>query len=246
MSNKKKFITNSGDYKKYRLVYPDSILDIIKKHIRKFDNALDVATGSGQLAIKLSEIFEEVDAVDYSQAQLDNAYLCDNIEYALASAEDLPFSNKSFDLVSIAQALHWVDRNMFFSEVKRLLKKEGVFLIVLYDLPKFNNKVDRLIEDFCFHTMKDYWGFDRKELLSHYIDYDIPFELQERYTISDVKQYSKDDLIGLMKSWSVVSNFIDYNLYCPVDRIKDDIYSAWKGEEKYMDALINIHLLIYK
>jgi SAM-dependent methyltransferase len=53
------------------------------------------------------------------------------IEYVLASAESLPFAAEAFDLITISQAVHWVDKRKFFAEADRVLKPEA--LIVAYD-----------------------------------------------------------------------------------------------------------------
>ena len=66
MNKKKKFVTNSEDYRKYRLEYPDSLLDILKKYVHKFDNALDVVTASGKLTIVLNVDFNKRNGVEHT------------------------------------------------------------------------------------------------------------------------------------------------------------------------------------
>jgi ubiquinone/menaquinone biosynthesis C-methylase UbiE len=69
--------------------------------------ALDVATGSGQVAVALSELFAAVVGCDSSEGQLSHAVRRPNIRYVLAPAEELPADPGSVDLVTCAQALHW-------------------------------------------------------------------------------------------------------------------------------------------
>ena len=53
------------------------------------------------------------------------------IVYLLASAENLPFGDRQFDLITISQAIHWVDKRKFFAAADRVLKPGA--LVVAYD-----------------------------------------------------------------------------------------------------------------
>ena len=44
--------------------------------------------------------------------------------------------DNSVDLVSICQALHWLDVEMFYSEVSRVLVKGGVLAVVGYHMTR--------------------------------------------------------------------------------------------------------------
>jgi len=93
--------------------------------------ALDVGCGTGFSSVALIEISESVVGIDVSAAMLGQTQKNDRIEYILASAENLPFSGEKFDLITISQAIHWVDKEKFFAEADRVLKPGS--LIVAYD-----------------------------------------------------------------------------------------------------------------
>ena len=48
-----------------------------------------------------------------------------------APAEDLPFADGSFQLITVALALHWFDRSRFLAEARRVLEPSG--WLVIYD-----------------------------------------------------------------------------------------------------------------
>ena len=53
----------------------------------------------------------------------------------MSAAEEMPFlSSNSVDLVTCAQAIHWFDREKFYTEVKRVLNKNGVLAVIGYGL----------------------------------------------------------------------------------------------------------------
>ncbi len=79
----------------------------------------------------LKRLSERVVGIDISAGMLNFAEKAAAIEYLLASAENLPFGAGKFDLITISQAIHWVDHEKFFAEADRVLKPES--LIVAYD-----------------------------------------------------------------------------------------------------------------
>ncbi|MEO8819552.1 MAG: class I SAM-dependent methyltransferase [Ginsengibacter sp.] len=108
------------------------------KHIRDFikidyklENALDAACGTGMSASALLDIAENVFGIDTSDEMLKLALNPKDIKYSKASAEDLPFENNYFDLITVSSGVHWFDIDKFLSEAKRVLKTNG--RLVLYE-----------------------------------------------------------------------------------------------------------------
>lgn len=93
--------------------------------------ALDVACGTGQSTVALKEIAKRLVGVDSSEEMLAKAPRDDRIRYAVAPAEELPFEEASFDLLTVSLALHWFDRDSFMAEAARVLKPSG--WLVVYD-----------------------------------------------------------------------------------------------------------------
>ena len=88
----------------------------------RFERGLDVACGTGQSARALAEICDRVEAVDISADMLACAEADARIRYFVASAEELPFGDGEFDLVTVGLAFHWFDQERFLREARRVLK----------------------------------------------------------------------------------------------------------------------------
>jgi ubiquinone/menaquinone biosynthesis C-methylase UbiE len=103
--------------------------------------ALDVATGGGHTAIYLASLGCRVTATDISQAMLDVAGKLAaergfSIHTCLHEAEKLPYPGSSFDLVTCRVAAHhFSDREAFVSEVTRVLRPGGHFLLIDGSVP---------------------------------------------------------------------------------------------------------------
>ena len=106
---------------------------------------LDVATGSGDLALAaLAAGPEQVTAVDVSEkmlalaaAKIGRSREGRRIILKRAAAEALPFADSSFDAVMAGfGARNFVDLEKGLGEMRRVLKKGGVAVILEFSLPR--------------------------------------------------------------------------------------------------------------
>jgi ubiquinone/menaquinone biosynthesis C-methylase UbiE len=97
----------------------------------KLDKALDIACGTGLSTKALLPIAHQVYGTDIAPEMLQYAPHKDIIHYALAPAEQQPFDDQSFDLITVSSGVHWFDIDRFLAEARRLLKRNG--WLVLYE-----------------------------------------------------------------------------------------------------------------
>lgn len=98
-------------------------------------NALEIATGGGHVAKKLSDHVKYVIATDITKEMLENTAkhlrYYNNIHYVIADAEHLPFIDNTFNLVTCRIAAHHFPHpDVFIQEVRRVLKPGGKFLFI--------------------------------------------------------------------------------------------------------------------
>ncbi len=96
-----------------------------------FGRALDVGCGTGLSTLALRSLAREVAGVDASAAMLAHAPKDAGPRFCLASAERLPFGGGAFDLLTACQAFHWLDREKFLAEARRVIRGGG--WLVVYD-----------------------------------------------------------------------------------------------------------------
>lgn len=134
-----------------------SDLSLLKEWInpKQTMNILDIATGGGHVAKHLSPFVKFVHATDLTQSMLENTakHLHDyeNIEFILADAENLPFLNDRFDVVTCRIAAHHFPRpSKFIKEVYRVLKPAGKFMFIdniaseVKELDHFINTLEKM------------------------------------------------------------------------------------------------------
>ncbi|KAG0223696.1 S-adenosyl-L-methionine-dependent methyltransferase [Mortierella sp. GBAus27b] len=130
---------NSARYQSFRPGYNANFFNMVYNYHAKnggqFITAVDVGTGTGQVATVLAEKFEHVYGTDASATMLASAVQKPNITYRVGKGEELSWiPDSSVDVVTVAEALHWFDHPKFFAEVKRILKPNGTFATVSYAL----------------------------------------------------------------------------------------------------------------
>jgi len=179
----------------------------------------------------VAKFFKRIEATDISQQQLDNAVKMSNINYSLQPAEKTNFPDNSFDLITVAQAIHWFDFSQFYKKVNRTLKPGGIIAVVGYGLFKSNEQTNDLINHFYRDIVGSYWDPERRYLDDVYRSIPFPFvEIQS----PDLKMEFNWDfelLIGYLKTWSAVKHFKNKCGYDPVDAIYGDLKTAF-GERR--------------
>lgn len=223
------FSNQAAEYSKYRPTYPQELFDFIFSHVQQFNTAWDCATGNGQTAVVLAEKFKQVVATDQSTAQLKYAPERSNITYSACSAEKTNFADKSFDLVTVSQALHWFDFDPFYLELKRVLKPTGIFAAWCYSLMKIDSEIDPIIKDFYSRILGPYWD-ERRELVNKNYQ-TIPFPLSKIKTppFKITREWTLDELINYFTTWSSVQTYIQKNGSNPTDLMLANLHRVWRN-----------------
>jgi demethylmenaquinone methyltransferase/2-methoxy-6-polyprenyl-1,4-benzoquinol methylase len=99
---------------------------------------LDLATGSGDVALALQNKGVQVVGMDFSEKLLGIAMQRGLKETLLGDVHQLPFTDQSFDAVTVAFGYrNFSDRAKVQAEVFRVLKRGGRFYILEFSQPYF-------------------------------------------------------------------------------------------------------------
>ena len=221
--SKDKFSEQSKQYQQFRPHYPDILFNFLYSTIQNFDTAWDCGTGNGQVAGKLSEKFDKVFATDISENQLKEAVRKENISYVLSRAEKTEFPDNSFDLITVAQALHWFDLDNFYKEATRVAKPDAILAIWGYHLLRLSPKINQIIDNFYAETLSSYWDPERKIVDEEYKYIPFPFKEIEAPKFEIIVNWNFKQVLGYFYSWSAVQNYIKTNGSNPVDLLEKQL-----------------------
>ncbi len=223
---KDNFSKQSQLYAQFRPAYPQELFDFLLSLVPERKRAWDCGAGNGQVAVELAKRFEKVFATDISENQIRNAVRKENIFYKVERAEQTSFPNSQFDLITVAQAIHWFDFAKFYQEVDRTLKPHGVLAIIGYPLLRVDEETDKVIGHLYENILCSYWDKERKYIDELYQT--IPFPYKEIKTSNFKAQYEWDfeQLIGFISTWSAVQHYIARNNQNPIDKVIDDLRNS--------------------
>jgi len=92
------------------------------------ERLLDVGCGTGFILDLAHDLFQQMEGLDLTPEMLARVTPRGNLTLRLGQAEDLPFPQSSFDVVTCYSVLHHIeDLQTVFSEIRRVLKPGGVF-----------------------------------------------------------------------------------------------------------------------
>lgn len=122
----------------------------------KGKKVLDVGAGTGRLTLELYKLGAEVTALDVSEKMLQELKKKNkNIETVVGDAENLPFPDNTFDMVTAAFLIvHLKDPIRFFDEAYRVLKNDGFFLVTNInqkDPPRIKTKEGEIVIESFYH-----------------------------------------------------------------------------------------------
>jgi len=226
------FSAQADLYAKYRPSYPTELFDYILGFVPTKDSVWDCATGNGQAALELAKHFRQVEATDLSEKQIQNAPQKENIHYQVSTAEQTPFTDDSFDLITIATAYHWFNWPAFFTEATRVGKNGCVVAAWSYHVfYSTDEKITAIIGRFYHNIIKTYWDAERKYVDDRYATVEFNFDPLPTRDFDLTLQWKKEDLIGYLSTWSAVQNYIKQHGQSPLKLIKEEVEAAWSNNE---------------
>jgi len=238
------FSQQSDLYARYRPTYPKELYDYILSFVKEKNTAWDCATGNGQAAVVLADHFKKVIATDISAPQIDKAIKKDNIVYSVCSAESTPFEENTFDLITVAQAYHWINWKDFKKEVTRVCKPGAIIAIwTYYRTTTGDKKVDDAVYSFYENVTKPYWNKERKYVEEKYSTVEFDYDLLPAKDFETTLNWQREDMIGYISSWSAIQKYIKINGRSPIPIIEEEIKKLWpEGEVRKVNFPIYLKL----
>ena len=203
------FGRTSEDYAKYRDIYPRSMYEkLIAFGIgHKGQRILDLGSGTAVLPLNLSHTGARFDATDISENQiaLGKALVAErgvcNVDFRVCPAEDTGFADNSFDAVTAVQCFPYFDADKAASEIRRVLKPQGLFCKIIMDWKPLEDEVIAEMEALVkrYNPLWNGSGFERYR-------YAYPewaegrFEIETIHSYDAVLEFTKEAWIGRIRS----------------------------------------------
>jgi len=223
----------AAEYATYRPHYPEALFDFLAERAPARTLAWDCACGNGQATIDLAARFDHVIATDPSAAQIAEAPAHPRIEWRVAPGERSGIPSDSCDLVTVAQALHWLDIDAFFGEAARVARPEGLVAIWSYGDARLDEPgPDALVRQFARTTVGPYWPPQRHLVDEGYRSVQMPFEEIDVPAFEMMERWTLDQLVGYIRTWSATSRYRHARNEDPVPELHAKLGAVWPDPDQ--------------
>lgn len=222
------FSSVSSGYAAFRPSYPAALFDALADIAPAHALAWDCGAGTGQASVELAHRFTQVVATDASASQIAQATPHTRVTYRAAPAHLSELADASVGLITVAQALHWFDVDAFHTEAQRVLMPHGVIAEWSYGLldvptaPLVAALVTTLDAD-----VGAWWPPERQHVDNGYRDLAFPFEPMDIGAFTMEADWSAEQLLGYLATWSAVNRFKADRGHDPLEPFAAELEGAW-------------------
>lgn len=166
----------------------DNWLDDYKMYFKNTGLCLDLGCGIGQYTKKFMSYGYKVVSADISEVALNEVKKFNDTIVKIDMQETFPFDNETFDIVFANLSIHYFSDKMtkkIISEIKRVLKKDGLFIGSVNGIQGLKVIKDTAIEiepHYYYNKNKYIRLFDKEELKKYLSPFQV-LELSEREII---------------------------------------------------------------
>ncbi len=218
-------------YASSRPGYPEALFDYLASLPPRTALAWDCAAGSGQASIPLAGRFNKVIATDISVAMLSQASPHPRVEYRAAPAEASGLPDGTVDLITVAQALHWLDLDGFYAEAKRVLGTGGALAVWTYGRPQVGDAMlDEVLDGFHRDVIGPYWPAGRCHVETGYSTLPFPFAELDPPQFSMEQHWTLPQLVDYVGTWSATQRYREEVGHDPVPRLETVLSARWGSQ----------------
>jgi SAM-dependent methyltransferase len=227
-----RFSSHAAQYAQFRISYPPALYEFLLSVTPGREAAWDCGTGNGQVAADLAPHFQRIEATDISEKQLAQAVEQSNIRYQVSGAEQMPFGPDTFDLITVAQALHWFDADAFHREAARVGKPGATIAEWGYGLVGVNDDIDPLIQHFYTDIVGPYWDENRRHIDDEFARIPFPFAEVQHRRFEERQLWDAERFLRYLQTWSSVQRYRQAVGEEPLRQIEQPLRALWGAEKR--------------
>lgn len=237
------FGPRAAAYAEARPTYPAALFHFLAILAPSTRQAWDCATGNGQAAVALAGRFASVLGTDPSPEMIASADPHPRVKYAVAAYETR-LEPRSVGLVTVAQALHWLDIDAFIAEARRVLVPNGLLAAWCYTNCRVTPDVDAIFDHFYTMTLGQYWPRERRHVEDGYRAIALPIDEYAVPPFEIVEEWTLAEYLGYIRTWSAVARCIAARGEQPVAEFEAAVSAVWGAPRRSRTARFPLHFRV--
>jgi SAM-dependent methyltransferase len=237
------FGARASAYVEARPTYPRALFHFLAILSPSTRQAWDCATGNGQAATMLADRFGAVLGTDASAQMIAEAEQHPRVKYAVAKYET-GLEAGSVGLVTVAQALHWLELDPFLAEARRVLVPNGLLAAWCYSNCRVTPAVDEIFDHFYSVTIGSYWPLERKLVEDGYRSIALPIDEYAVPPFEILEDWTLAQFLGYIRTWSGVLKFIEARGEDQVLEFEANVASAWGNPKVQRRVIWPLHFRV--
>ncbi|MDP6933288.1 MAG: class I SAM-dependent methyltransferase [Myxococcota bacterium] len=221
------FSGHASAYSRYRPQYPQELFQWLASLAPSRVRAWDCATGNGQAAVALAQLFEEVVATDASAEQLAVARVHTRVRYHQRTASKSGLADHDVDLVTIAQAMHWFDPAPFHRELTRVVRPGGILAAWCYELFSVDPAFDTVMLELYHDILGEDWPPQRRHVDTGYREISWPWPRMDTPPFEMACAWSLEQTLGYIRTWSASQRWRAREGSDPIALVAARLTEAW-------------------
>ncbi|MEH6416330.1 class I SAM-dependent methyltransferase [Pseudomonas sp. CGJS7] len=242
------FSAIAGAYAAARPEYPDALFEQIARYVPADAQVWEPGCGSGQATRGLAAHFAYVHASDPSVQQIEQHWARDaalrgegRVSLSIAPGERSELADGSVQLVAVAQALHWFERERFFAECERVLAPGGVLAVWAYGDFLAPEGMSEAVAGFRAQ-IDGYWQRENGEIRDGYAGYQWPFAALPTAPLWLEAEWGLGRFLGYLNSLSATERCKIATSEDPVAVNRASLSRAWGMAEDVRAIQWPLHL----
>jgi SAM-dependent methyltransferase len=218
-------------YARHRPRYPEELFVWLASVSPGRALAWDAGTGSGQVAVALTNHFDRVIASDASSEQLARARPHERVEYRHEPSGRSSLASASVDLITVGAAAHWFELDDFYREVRRVANPAAVLALFSYGPRDFADAIGPIVHRFQEEILDGYWPERIQLVHERYATLPFPFEKLAVPPFTMTAEWNVPELLAFLETWSASQRYFQQHGTRATDAIAPELTRMWGDPE---------------
>lgn len=230
----------SEDYATYRPGPPLSLYKILQEVGVGLpgQRVLDQGTGTGVFGRQLAKQGCQVVGTDISENQIHFAKQLaqkdhlSNIDFVVSPAEQNPFEDDSFDIISASQCFVYFDKSKWISEARRLLRPNGKIVIAFFHWLPLEDPISGATERLVLKHNPDWSAHSLKGHVRQFEEwYENDFRQTALIVYDETLKFTRDVWRGRIRALRGIGASLNQEQVEEFDREHDEMLKNSFGDE---------------